>query len=180
MGETSDTKYQRDYGSMIESLAKFVGSAEEEALRRNVVKAVVINHMIGNGDAHLKNFGVLYNDVHDVALSPFFDCVSTLPYIPDDIPALALSFDWYSKAWWPRTRIEEFARTHGTLGDRQISALIDEAAAGVAHGVEVARRHAREIPGFQQLGGDIARLWNDRVTAFTAEASGLRKRRASR
>jgi len=60
--------------------------------------------------AHLKNFGVLYHDDLDVRLAPFYDVVSTLAHIPEDVPALALSFEWYSKAWWPRARVEEFAR----------------------------------------------------------------------
>ena len=110
MGETAATKYLRDYGSMIQSLADFVGTAAEAQARHDLVKAILLNHLMGNGDAHLKNFGVLYEDATTVELAPFYDCVSTLPYIKDDVPALALSFDWYSKAWWPRVKLEEFMR----------------------------------------------------------------------
>src|SRR5262249_27340721 len=106
MGETSASKYQRDYGSMVESLSDFVGAVAEAETRHDLIKAIVLNHLIGNGDAHLKNFGVLYEDATTVSLAPFYDCVSTLPYIDDDVPALALSFNWYSKAWWPRVKIE--------------------------------------------------------------------------
>jgi serine/threonine-protein kinase HipA len=54
MGETSATKYVRDYGSMIESLASFVDIQFEEALRRDMSQSLVLNWLLGNGDAHLK------------------------------------------------------------------------------------------------------------------------------
>jgi serine/threonine protein kinase HipA of HipAB toxin-antitoxin module len=40
-------------------------------MRREVSKALVLNWLLGNGDAHLKNFGVLYQDDLDVRLAPF-------------------------------------------------------------------------------------------------------------
>jgi len=51
MGETSATKYQRDYGSMMESLASFIQFEDEEDMRRDVTMALVLNWLLGNGDA---------------------------------------------------------------------------------------------------------------------------------
>jgi serine/threonine-protein kinase HipA len=135
MGETSATKYQRDYGSMLDSLSEFVPLEAEDALRRDLTKALVLNYLLGNGDAHLKNFGLIYADDRDVSLAPFYDCVSTMVYIPEDIPALALSLDWYSKAWWPRIKLEEFAQTYGRLSHAEALRTIDEWFAAVTEGV---------------------------------------------
>ena len=41
------------------------------------IKLVVFNLICGNGDAHLKNFSVLYDNGRDAALSPAYDLVST-------------------------------------------------------------------------------------------------------
>jgi serine/threonine-protein kinase HipA len=166
MGETSATKYQRDYGSMIESLASFIEYQAEEAMRAAVTTALVLNWLLGNGDAHLKNFGVLYHDDLDVRLAPFYDVVSTLPYIPEDVPALALSFDWYSKAWWPRARLEEFARNYGKLTAPETKRMIDRCMAAVDEGVKLAERLSREIGGFADLGTRLAALWRERAAAF--------------
>jgi serine/threonine-protein kinase HipA len=166
MGESSATKYQRDYGSMIESLARFVEPRTEEAMRRDVSKALVLNWLLGNGDAHLKNFGVLYHDDLDVQLAPFYDVVSTLPYIPEDVPALALSFDWYSKAWWPRTKIEEFARTHGKLSAADTARLFEESLAAVREGLKLTHELGKQIRGFAELAATLIKLWTSRVTTF--------------
>jgi serine/threonine-protein kinase HipA len=168
MGESSATKYQRDYGSMIESLALFVEPQAEEAMRREVSKALVLNWLMGNGDAHLKNFGVLYHDDLDVRLAPFYDVVSTLPYIPEDVPALALSFDWYSKAWWPRAKIEEFARTHGKLSRADTARLFEESLAAVDSGLKLTRKMGKQIPGFAQLAATLVELWTSRMATFRA------------
>lgn len=166
MGETSATKYQRDYGTMIELLASFVDIRTEAAMRRQITEALVLNWLLGNGDAHLKNFGVLYHDDLDVHLAPFYDVVSTLPYIPEDVPALALSFDWYSKAWWPRPRIEEFAKTHGKLSGADTARLFDNCLAAVSDGLKLANKLGRQIPGFKELATTLTKLWRTRMATF--------------
>jgi serine/threonine-protein kinase HipA len=54
------------------------------------VRRLVFSVLIGNGDMHLKNWSLLYPDGRTPVLSPGYDFVSTLPYIPGD--TLALSF----------------------------------------------------------------------------------------
>ena len=51
---------------------------------------LVFSVLIGNADMHLKNWSLLYPDCRMPVLSPAYDFVSTLPYIPSD--ELALSF----------------------------------------------------------------------------------------
>ena len=54
------------------------------------VRRLVFSVLIGNGDMHLKNWSLLYPDGRTPLLSPAYDFVSTVPYIPGD--SLALSF----------------------------------------------------------------------------------------
>lgn len=54
------------------------------------VRRLVFSVLIGNADMHLKNWSLLYPDGRTPVLSPAYDFVSTLPYIPGD--SLALSF----------------------------------------------------------------------------------------
>jgi len=53
------------------------------------VRRVVFSVLIGNADMHLKNWSLLYPDRRTPALSPAYDFVATLPYLPKD---LALNF----------------------------------------------------------------------------------------
>jgi serine/threonine-protein kinase HipA len=54
------------------------------------VRRLVFSVLIGNADMHLKNWSLLYSDRRTPQLSPGYDFVATLPYIPND--TLALSF----------------------------------------------------------------------------------------
>lgn len=180
LGETSATKYLRDYGTMVEELCRFISPPHLADARSTLVKCLVLNHLLGNGDAHLKNFGVLYEDATQVTLAPIYDCVSTLPYIPDDIPALALSFEWYSKAWWPRAKIEEFALTYGAMTQSSIHKVLDECYSAVTAGVRSVNNMGRRIEGFGTLAGELAKLWTTRLEAFRAEESILRRPRTKR
>jgi len=53
---------------------------------------IALNCAIRNGDAHLKNFGVLYDSVRgDAHLPPVYDLVTTTVYLPRDQMALTLN-----------------------------------------------------------------------------------------
>jgi serine/threonine-protein kinase HipA len=54
------------------------------------VQRLVFSVLIGNADMHLKNWSLLYPDSRTPVLSPAYDFVATLPYIPGD--QLALTF----------------------------------------------------------------------------------------
>jgi serine/threonine-protein kinase HipA len=54
------------------------------------IRRLVFSVLIGNGDMHLKNWSVIYPDRRTPVLSPAYDFVSTIPYLPGD--RLGLSF----------------------------------------------------------------------------------------
>ena len=54
------------------------------------VRRLVVNILIGNGDAHLKNWSVIYPDKINPRLAPAYDLVSTIHYVRNDSLALNL------------------------------------------------------------------------------------------
>jgi serine/threonine-protein kinase HipA len=54
------------------------------------LRRLIFSVLIGNADMHLKNWSLLYPDRRTPVLSPAYDFVATLPYIPKD--ELALTF----------------------------------------------------------------------------------------
>lgn len=86
-GQFPEDKYKhRSYANIAAVLWAEIG---EEAVAE-FVRRLVFSVVIGNADMHLKNWSLLYPDRRTPALSPGYDFVATLPYIPDD--DLALSF----------------------------------------------------------------------------------------
>ena len=54
------------------------------------VRRLVVNILIGNGDAHLKNWSVIYRDRISPQLAPAYDLVSTIQYVANGSLALNL------------------------------------------------------------------------------------------
>ena len=86
-GLYADDKYEkRSYANIAQVLSAEAGNATVMDFTRRLVFAV----LIGNADMHLKNWSLLYPDQRRASLSPAYDYVSTIPYLPGD--RLALGF----------------------------------------------------------------------------------------
>ena len=72
------------------NIARVLRAETGEQGTTEFVRRLVFSVLIGNGDMHLKNWSLLYPDARTPVLSPAYDFVSTVPYIPGD--RLALTF----------------------------------------------------------------------------------------
>jgi serine/threonine-protein kinase HipA len=54
---------------------------EGEGAAEELIRRVMVNEMLGNYDAHVKNFGVLYRDGRTPELSPAYDVVAYAAYL---------------------------------------------------------------------------------------------------
>ena len=86
-GVYPENKYKRaSYGSIARVLWLEAG---EEAITE-FTRRLVFNALIGNADAHLKNWSLIYPDGRLPKLAPAYDLVATVPYIAGDRLALSL------------------------------------------------------------------------------------------
>jgi len=88
-------------------------------------RLIVVSCVIRNGDAHLKNFGILYGDpstaTHDARLSPAYDLICSTVYLPRDVLALSL---FGSRAWPDGRALERFGKD--ACGVKNAAATIHE------------------------------------------------------
>ncbi len=75
----SNRKYQGSYEDVAEVVRLMGGRHVKDNLAR-LYEQIVLSVMVRNGDAHLKNFGLLYDDPAHPWLSPLFDVVTTPIY----------------------------------------------------------------------------------------------------
>jgi serine/threonine-protein kinase HipA len=68
---------------------------------------VALSCIVQNGDAHLKNFGLLYRNAADATLAPAYDIVNTTGYLPQD--SLALTLGGSKSFFAARQTLLEFA-----------------------------------------------------------------------
>ncbi|MGH8848316.1 MAG: type II toxin-antitoxin system HipA family toxin, partial [Polaromonas sp.] len=71
------------YATMARTLREgmSLGAALGEGAAEELLRRVMVNEMLGNYDAHVKNFGVVYKDGRTPALSPAYDVVAYAAYM---------------------------------------------------------------------------------------------------
>ncbi|MFW9618173.1 MAG: type II toxin-antitoxin system HipA family toxin [Epsilonproteobacteria bacterium] len=116
-------KYEGSYESIAKTIKTFVSPKHKKKALRDFFKMMVINTLVQNGDAHLKNFGLLYENIQNIWLAPAYDVVCTTVYIQKDIPALHLLG---SKKWWSKAFLIRFGKENCELSSSEISILYDE------------------------------------------------------
>jgi serine/threonine-protein kinase HipA len=125
-GKVSDEKYEGTYEEVAATLARYL--PPDSGDMRLFFKSLVLSVIVRNGDAHRKNFGVLYDDpTQEIRLAPVYDVVTTLPYLPDDNMALKIGD---SKHWPDEKILTNFGIKHCSVVKARES--IQEVAQGVA------------------------------------------------
>lgn len=111
-------KYPQDkYQSTFETVAAIAYRGHDVDSLREAARRIAFSMVVGNGDAHLKNWSLIYRDRRLPSLSPVYDLVSTAPYAPSDEPEdLGLKFGG-SKSF-DRVRLAAFDRLEGALDHR--------------------------------------------------------------
>ncbi len=89
-GMAPETKYEEDGGPSLLRIAGILRDVAAPDSLERLLKAVTVNALIGNGDAHAKNFSLLHTEDGALTLSPLYDLMCTLYY--DDV-RLAMYID---------------------------------------------------------------------------------------
>lgn len=121
-------KYAGAYAEVARAIREFAAPRHAAESLERFFRQLAFCCLIRNGDAHLKNWGLVYGDPvsaeDDARLSPAFDLVCTTVYLPNDVLALGLGG---TKAWPDRRALERFAREH--CGLARPAAVLDEVTA---------------------------------------------------
>lgn len=140
-GLATDDKYLGSYQDIALRIRQFISPHRVHDALEQFFLSLALTCTLGNGDAHLKNFGVIYaNPEAEVSLAPAYDIVSTTVYIPND--SLALLFG-NSKQFPTRLDLIYFAKRFCSLTERRANQLLG----WVVHGVESA---LPELIAYQQ------------------------------
>lgn len=128
-GKVNDDKYDGSYENIAATIRDNCSPLLLADSLKRYFASVAFAVAVRNGDAHLKNFGLLYTSpsTDDCALSPVFDQVCTTFFIAKDTMALRLS---KSKSWPGRATLEAFGRAHCELSRPGL--VIDEILEAVA------------------------------------------------
>lgn len=161
----SDQKYSGSYEtSILKRFQQFANSPHVYADLESLFTLIALNCALHNGDAHLKNFAIVYDDVlGEARLAPVYDLVTTSVYLPNDSMALTLN----GSTRWPATKeLQRLGETRAGGTPSQIRTILDRIAEAIqVTSVEVLA-YIREHPDFAEIGGRMIEEW-EKGTAFS-------------
>jgi serine/threonine-protein kinase HipA len=154
----TDEKYRGSYEtSIIKRFQQFAISPHLNDDLEKLFTLIALNCALRNGDAHLKNFGIVYDDVlGEARLAPVYDLVTTSVYLAKDTMALTLN----GSTRWPSAKeLRKLGETR--LGSppsrmKQILERIDEAISATNADV---RAYIRQQPDFAETGERMLQEW---------------------
>ena len=161
LGIPSQIKYQSEGGPSLAACFALVRDASSAPALDLIalLDAVIFNVLIGNHDAHAKNFSLLYLPDRSIRLAPLYDLVSTVFY-PELTDRMAMKIGKQPKSALIHPKdIDRFAADAG-LGAAQTRARIPA----------LAGRLLDEIPGVQkphQISESVASLIIERCKDYS-------------
>lgn len=169
-GKTTQQKYESSIEACASTLVQFVSPEYVQQNLEDLFKLTLLNIKIRNGDAHLKNLGVLYSGLTEYRsgqspevarkLAPIFDLVSTTPYIPRDSMALTLT----GSKRWPKWKVlEKFAKIHCRLNNKTIEKIVSDVEESCAASYPLLEQLMETHAGFQPIGEAIGNLLQQRI-----------------
>jgi serine/threonine-protein kinase HipA len=171
-GLPTASKYDGGYETRLFRRAReFIPAANRAGALRELFRLFVLNCAIRNGDAHLKNFGILYADVHGAAgLAPVYDLITTTAYIPADVMALTLEG---SKKWPDRRALVKLGQTRADLGATLIARIFEQTADAISEVSLELDAHFKNTSKHPEIGERMLAAWRSGVGQSLGLGQGL-------
>jgi len=126
----TEEKYDGSYEEVARVIKDIIAPSKRREALKTLVKAITMNHFLRNGDGHLKNYGIVYeDDFEDASLAPIYDVITTTKYIQKDIPALYLGAN---KLWWKEKTYKNFAKSSCGLSQKEFDEIVSDCMAAIA------------------------------------------------
>lgn len=124
LGMARTAKYTGDLKNIAQVMDLYIRAPEIKAANLlQFFQTTVMNTALRNGDAHLKNFGLLYEDpTQEPVLAPAYDIVCTTAWLPHDQPAMPMNG---LQEWPDATALRDFGKTCCHLDDETITDVLE-------------------------------------------------------
>lgn len=142
-GVLPDKKYEEDGGPSLRRIAEILQAAVRPDSLELLLRAVTVNVIIANGDAHGKNFSLLHDPSGVLRLAPLYDLISTLSYGDD---RLAMYIDTVQRT--DRVTADRIVNEAGRWGmsGRLATEIVADILDRVPAAAEAAREETEALP----------------------------------
>jgi serine/threonine-protein kinase HipA len=160
----TDEKYRGSYEtSVMRRFGQFANSTWANLDLEKLFTLIALNCALRNGDAHLKNFGIVYDDVlGEARLAPVYDLVTTSLYLAQDRLALTLN----GTTQWPMAKaLRKLGETRGGSSPAQVRQILQRIDEAMAETSKEVLSYMKEHPEFVEIGRRLLEEWENGAAA---------------
>jgi len=148
LGKNRDEKYSGSYERVVKTV--YAVCTDKNRAMKDIYKSIVMSYLLKNGDAHLKNFGVLYDEeFKSIRLSPTYDVVNTCVYIYKDKPALTM---FGKKLWFGEVELLRFGEECCYISKAKTQNYYDECINAIEKILQDIRVYMQTNSSFKRIG----------------------------
>jgi serine/threonine-protein kinase HipA len=154
----TEERYRGSYeSSVMRRFGQFSNSTQINEDMEKLFTLIALNCALRNGDAHLKNFGIVYDEVQGEArLAPVYDLVTTSVYIPKDSMALTLN----GATKWPSAKeLRKLGETRGGGTPARTRGILERIADAIGATANEVRAYMKDHAEFANIGARMLREW---------------------
>jgi serine/threonine-protein kinase HipA len=168
-GRRTDEKYRGSYEtSVLKRFGQFANSTNVGENMEKLFALIAMNCALRNGDAHLKNFGIVYDDVQGEArLAPVYDVVTTAAYLPNDSMALTLNG---TTKWPSAAELQRLGETRTGATPSRVRDVLKRIEAAIADTSKELQAYIKAHAEFAEIGNRMLQVWEEGV-AFSLQAA---------
>lgn len=174
MAYDSSQKFSGSVERVLKTIQSFCSIKNMAKARESFYMQYVACMAIRNGDAHLKNFGLLYSSPDDVRLAPAYDLVSMSVYAPrsqsgDALDEASMTFGGTNR-WFGQKDLQKFGEACRISASQQksISEKLIDAMLATSHDVYTT---SEDRPEFRSVAKRMLELWSHGAMIHNEEAA---------
>ena len=159
----TDQKYSGSHEtSILKRFEQYANSPHVHADLEKLFTLIALNCALRNGDAHLKNFGIVYDDVlGEARLAPVYDLVTTAAYLPKDSMALTLN----GSTRWPSAKhLQQLGEARAGCTPARVREIFAKIADAITKTRAEVSAYMKEHPSFSEIGERMLTAWDQGVT----------------
>lgn len=166
----TEEKYHGTYEtSVMKQFQEFAKSVYVNEDLEKLFVLIALNCALRNGDAHLKNFAIVYDNVlAEGRLAPVYDLVTTTAYMPKDEMALTLN----GTTKWPTAKdLRKLGETGMGGTPSKVKAILERIHNAMSDTMGEIRSYTKQHPDFADIGERMVQEWEQGIAFSLGLAS---------
>lgn len=167
LGKPAKDRYEGSMEKLVGALLASIPDASRRAAAKTLFTQVVVNTLVRNGDAHLKNFAILYDTPGNARLTQVFDITTTAAYdlFGKDMQAMMLNG---TRSWPSQKDLIRLGRDRCRLEERECLEIMEKVITAVTTIGKTIPQQIEKYPGSEHILGAMLQQWNGAIKSLRA------------